>query len=58
MKLSGAPLSEPAERIVRCDFPKDLLEAIDSLILEEMRAALIDLGVRVAGERQREEDGD
>ena len=54
MKISDRPWSEPARRIIECDHVADLIGAIEDMTRQEMRSALIDLGVSVAAQRMTE----
>ena len=58
MGVNDPPLCEAAQRLVGCNLVTEFGDVFDSLTLDEMRDALFDLGVRVAAQRQREEDGD
>ena len=52
MKVNDSPLGEEAQRLVH-DLVTEFGDVFDSLSPDEMRDALLDLGVRVAAQRQR-----
>lgn len=51
---TAAPMCEAAMRISGCNYPVRMVEIVDGLTRNEMRDALMDLGIHVSAERLRE----